>query len=164
MKREGIIRCKKSREKKHFLRLIISARLDFFFIPAITSFLGLRDVELFLFVSSFQINVSRHWGHSEINFICLHLFLLVLAISHPKKIKDSGKPGRSADHNVSSIQQRSSAFPGPVHTIAASSPQRPQSGDTTKLRNGKGDTEANFGSKMPSKHQSRGAMKGKQVK
>ena len=92
--------------------------------------------------------------------VCFY-FLLVLAISHPKKIKDSRKPGRSADHNVSSIRQKSAAFPGPVHTITASSSQRPQSGDTTKLRNGKGDTEANFRSYMPSKRQGRVAMKGR---
>ena len=95
--------------------------------------------------------------------VCFY-FLLVLAISLPEKIKDSRKPGRSADHNVSSIRQKSAAFPGPVHTITASSSRRPQSGDTTKLRNGKGDTEANFRSYMPSKRQGRVAMKGNQVK
>ena len=61
---------------------------------------------------------------------------------------------------MSSMQQKSAAFPGPVHTIAPSSLQRPQSGDTTKLRNGKGDAEANFRSYTPSKHQGRVLMKG----
>ena len=91
--------------------------------------------------------------------------MLVLAIPPPEKIKDSGKPGRLGGlSNVSLMQQKSAAFPGPVHTITPSSSQRPQSDGTKKLRNGKGDTEANFRSYMPSKQKSRVAMKGKKTR
>lgn len=107
---------------------------------------------------------SNPGGWLASHIICLLYFLLVLAIPPLEKIKDSGKPGRLGGLNVPSIKQKSAASPGPVHAIMSSSPQRPQLGDTTKLRNGKGDTEANFRSYTPSKHQSRVAMKGKQTR
>ena len=88
----------------------------------------------------------------------------MFAIPHAEKIKDSGRPGRSVGNSVSSVQEKSVAYPGPVDKITAFSSQRSQSGDTAKFRTGKGDTGANFRSYMASKHQSQVAMKGKQVK